>query len=250
VTPEPSSDPKLVHRRTCGCSKEKVTHSDLFTPRAFNAEEEWSAQLLNEDRPGPAAHGHPGRWKFAAPFPVFSTRGKMRYLYLCAAALLLLGCRFTYGLISVLRGCRARITPRGGGRMPQGFDRPRDAEGNVINSRPDSPKEPIVVQSVAELKDMFSRGYNVKDLDVRGNIAELLEDSDYIHPVVKALHQRKVSESKPGERVEGDVARIAIAIEGGGMRGAVGAGMITVSSQSDRYTVIQLDSQTDIQSYS
>ncbi|KAJ1440264.1 acyl transferase/acyl hydrolase/lysophospholipase [Ochromonadaceae sp. CCMP2298] len=149
----------------------------------------------------------------------------MRYSFLCAALLL---CRLTYGLISVLRDVRkSRFAPRGGGRMPQGFDRPRDAEGNVINSRPDSPKEPIAVQSVAQLKDLFHQGYKVKDLDVRGDIAELLEDASYMHPVVRALHERKQGGSKPGERGAEDKARIAIAIEGGGMRGAVGAGMIT-----------------------
>jgi len=46
-----------------------------------------------------------------------------------------------------------------------------------------------------------------------------------VHPVVLALNDRISSNSIPGNRV--DNRKIAIAIEGGGMRGCVAAGMIT-----------------------
>lgn len=42
------------------------------------------------------------------------------------------------------------------------------------------------------------------------------------HPVAQLLHERMAVGSKPGQR--GDGARIGLAIEGGGMRGAVSAG--------------------------
>ena len=55
----------------------------------------------------------------------------------------------------------------------------------------------------------------IVDSDVRIN-------SD--HPVVRAVMERYRSQSKPGLRQTGDKFKIALAIEGGGMRGAVAAG--------------------------
>ncbi|MGZ4274647.1 MAG: patatin-like phospholipase family protein [Solirubrobacteraceae bacterium] len=45
------------------------------------------------------------------------------------------------------------------------------------------------------------------------------------HPVVQAIRRRRDEGSKPGERTDG--RRIALVIEGGGMRGVVSAGMTT-----------------------
>lgn len=44
------------------------------------------------------------------------------------------------------------------------------------------------------------------------------------HPVLDVIHERLQSASRPGERKDG--ARVALAIEGGGMRGVVSAGMV------------------------
>lgn len=44
------------------------------------------------------------------------------------------------------------------------------------------------------------------------------------HPVVDAVLARWRAKSKPGRRSLGDVKKIALAIEGGGMRGCVSAG--------------------------
>ena len=44
------------------------------------------------------------------------------------------------------------------------------------------------------------------------------------HPVVRAVMERYRSQSKPGRRQTGDRMKIALAIEGGGMRGSVAAG--------------------------
>jgi predicted patatin/cPLA2 family phospholipase len=49
------------------------------------------------------------------------------------------------------------------------------------------------------------------------------------HPVIQALHRRRDEESRPGERTDG--RRIALVIEGGGMRGVVSAGMTAAIEQ-------------------
>lgn len=47
-----------------------------------------------------------------------------------------------------------------------------------------------------------------------------------MHPVIQALHERRASRSRPGERSDG--RRIALAVEGGGMRGVVSSAMCAV----------------------
>jgi predicted patatin/cPLA2 family phospholipase len=49
------------------------------------------------------------------------------------------------------------------------------------------------------------------------------------HPVVKAILRRRDEDSRPGERTDG--RRIALLIEGGGMRGVVSAGMTAAIEQ-------------------
>jgi hypothetical protein len=112
-------------------------------------------------------------------------------------------------------------------QFPAGFEQPRNEDGSLLLQRPRKPKMGIPIASVAELKEVFSKGYRVRDMDVRGDIACLLKEP-VVHPVVKALYERKNKGSRPGERAVEDKAKIAIAIEGGGMRGCVAAGMITV----------------------
>eukprot|EP01038_Epipyxis_sp_PR26KG_P008189 gene8189-11078_t len=104
--------------------------------------------------------------------------------------------------------------------LPNGFQR-------LSNMKPPKPKQPIVVNSVSQLKELISLGYRVQDVDVRGN-TKCEYDVGQIHPVVKAIYERKANKSLPGNR--NDNKRIAIAIEGGGMRGCVGAGMISAVS--------------------
>ena len=113
-------------------------------------------------------------------------------------------------------------------RIPDGFDHPTDISGAQLLRPPKKPKKPIRVFTVEDLKDLFRQGYRVDNIDVRGDIATLLDESA-VHPVVKDLYERKLKRSQPGNRDFNDTARIAIAIEGGGMRGCVAAGMISVS---------------------
>jgi predicted acylesterase/phospholipase RssA len=55
---------------------------------------------------------------------------------------------------------------------------------------------------------------------VAGNFSKIADD----HPVVEAVMSRWKANSKPGQRAYGDVNKIALSIEGGGMRGCVSAG--------------------------
>lgn len=90
-----------------------------------------------------------------------------------------------------------------------------------------SPPKPIPVTSTHELKELISTGYRVPDLDVRGDIASVLHSTDKVHAVVKLLHDRKNNNcNNPVDRK--DKFKVALSIEGGGMRGCVAAGMVSV----------------------
>ena len=65
-------------------------------------------------------------------------------------------------------------------------------------------------------------GYRVQDLDVRGDAYSTFNISSN-HAVIKTLYERAEQGSEPGNRKDGK--KIAIAIEGGGMRGCVAAGI-------------------------
>lgn len=107
--------------------------------------------------------------------------------------------------------------------LPEGFTPP---EPGV--PRREKPKFPIRVTSVAQLKSLIRDGYRVQDLDVRGETrAANGAASTKRHPVIAALYQRRDVKSMPGQRASGDKMKIALAIEGGGMRGCVAAGMAT-----------------------
>lgn len=86
-------------------------------------------------------------------------------------------------------------------------------------------ESPVTVKSLAQLQEFITQGYRVRDIDVRGDIHSALNEGR-VHPIVKLLHERRIAGSKPNERNDGK--RIALAIEGGGMRGCVTAGMAVV----------------------
>ncbi|GAB5033521.1 Hypothetical protein NocV09_01400550 [Nannochloropsis oceanica] len=102
-------------------------------------------------------------------------------------------------------------------------------------SLPSSPPSPSpttrqVIERYQDLHqafDAFTDKENLKNkarrraftrLSVVGKTAESMQE----HPVLKILHDRVRSGSQPGERQDG--YKIGLAIEGGGMRGAVSAG--------------------------
>ncbi len=70
---------------------------------------------------------------------------------------------------------------------------------------------------------------NAKDADALGEI--LTEDAECVkpHPVLALLRERAMQDSWPGARADGQ--RLALALEGGGMRGVVSAGMATALEQ-------------------
>jgi len=125
-------------------------------------------------------------------------------------------------------------------------------------------KERVPARTVAEFRSLLKSGVSIDDIDVRGrsqpwrqnelgqaivrkeanvkldskpNITVLDVNSNVLlpplrgdgrtrqlqHPVLRAIWERKNSGSKPGARTDG--YKIALAIEGGGLRGSVTAGM-------------------------
>ncbi|CAB9498717.1 Patatin-like phospholipase [Seminavis robusta] len=67
------------------------------------------------------------------------------------------------------------------------------------------------------------------------------EDLDYVHPVAQLLHERRRTHSQPNATTRPDNFKIALAIEGGGMRGCVSAGMVSAIhylNLSDAFDVI------------
>jgi len=61
----------------------------------------------------------------------------------------------------------------------------------------------------------------LKSLDVRGDTQQIgsADHKDYVHPVQRLLHERRRGKSVNG-------TKIALAVEGGGMRGCISAGMV------------------------
>ena len=70
------------------------------------------------------------------------------------------------------------------------------------------------------LKDVQLIQDNTNAMNVTDQVANVLD-----HEVLKLIANRFESGSKPSARTTNDTARLALAIEGGGMRGAVSAGM-------------------------
>lgn len=113
--------------------------------------------------------------------------------------------------------------------IPDGFCIAKDSRGNHVQA--EKLKQPIRIYSLDQLRKMIFNGYRVRDLDVRGDTrSEKESDINKVHPAIQALYDRAKVNSIAGERNDGK--KIAIAIEGGGMRGSVAAGMITVSNDT------------------
>ncbi len=71
--------------------------------------------------------------------------------------------------------------------------------------------------------DTLLKGISVKgDTQIIGS----KEHPDYVHPVAQLLHERKRNNSKCVEGGRPDGYKVALVVEGGGMRGCISAGMI------------------------
>jgi len=80
----------------------------------------------------------------------------------------------------------------------------------------------ISVKSEEELDARLASGLGLEQLRVEGAVTGGNTDKD--HQVLKILQDRRASGSKPQERADGH--KVALVIEGGGMRGCVSAGML------------------------
>ena len=96
----------------------------------------------------------------------------------------------------------------------------------------------IDVGSSKQLEDLLEQGVSVYQMDIRGSSlpgrqdakGRLISQTNALpapellqHPVLTALQERRRTRSKPGARQDG--YKIALAVEGGGLRGSVSAGM-------------------------
>jgi len=92
-----------------------------------------------------------------------------------------------------------------------------------------------VADSAKHYRELLASGVKYSQLDVRGNSSALLAaDGTHgaprqLHPVAAMLQARRAAGSQPGARTDG--FKIALAVEGGGMRGCVAAGMVAAVHQ-------------------
>lgn len=85
--------------------------------------------------------------------------------------------------------------------------------------------KPPRVRLISDIKTfeaflLSEKASQLSKVKVMGNFSGVTDD----HPVVEAVISRWKANSKPGQRHHGDVKKIALSIEGGGMRGCVSAG--------------------------
>ena len=89
----------------------------------------------------------------------------------------------------------------------------KDKEGKILTR----------VTSVQEFRKVIDEGKSLDSLEVVGDTLRKDTACDGGHPVLQVLAQRRAEGSKPMQRK--DNYKVALAIEGGGMRGCVSAGM-------------------------
>ncbi len=92
-------------------------------------------------------------------------------------------------------------------------------------------KEPVIVKTVDELRNaILDEELSLSDTKITEdytNTAGAQESSPLLdHAVRELIKERYLSKSTPGNRLATDNSTLAIAIEGGGMRGCVSAGMV------------------------
>lgn len=86
-------------------------------------------------------------------------------------------------------------------------------------------KTPIVIKDLHTFETLSSEVLNSGHLLKRFQVkVDANSHIDSNHPVVKAVMERYRTQSKPGRRSTDDIRKIALSIEGGGMRGCVAAG--------------------------
>lgn len=102
-----------------------------------------------------------------------------------------------------------------------------EVEETSISKSVSPTDNPIAISNVNDLRSaVLDKGRELKELDLELKEAELQVADLLRHEVIQLILKRHKEKSVPGHRSEGDTARLALAIEGGGMRGAVGGGMV------------------------
>ncbi len=108
------------------------------------------------------------------------------------------------------------------------FDLIRKTTTDSVNNTPRK-RNTIVVTNVQELRQaILINGAQLSDIDLQIDYSTVTtsNDTSQQHEVLRLMHKRFLSDSKPNRRHLNDKAnKLALAIEGGGMRGAVSAGM-------------------------
>ncbi len=92
-----------------------------------------------------------------------------------------------------------------------------------------APSTCVDAKSATEFRQLLADGvqYHPKHVKVVGDSSALNTAEGAArahHPVAEVLHRRRAAGTAPGEH--GDGCRVALSIEGGGMRGCVAAGMV------------------------
>jgi len=109
--------------------------------------------------------------------------------------------------------------------LPEGFVvdeiEDRTSMSKIPSERKGKGKNLFEVHSALELRRLIKKGVKVTGLKVTGNSS--YPSATFIHPLVNMLYTRRNSNSQPGARNDG--YKVGLAIEGGGMRGCVAAGM-------------------------
>jgi predicted patatin/cPLA2 family phospholipase len=115
------------------------------------------------------------------------------------------------------------VSERGYKRLEDHEDAPPLAvEQQQQQQRPSAP--PFLVESVSELWSVIlDQNKPLNQVEIRDYARKQTEDSLLTHDVLELMSKRFQENSKPGAR--NDDAKLALAMEGGGMRGAVSAGM-------------------------
>ncbi|CAM9416329.1 unnamed protein product [Scytosiphon promiscuus] len=100
------------------------------------------------------------------------------------------------------------------------------ARGEAKKKKKRKKKERVRVTTAGEMRRLMSEegGMKLFELDARGDSQEMLEAREDEHPVLEVLRKRVKAGTTPG--CHGDGLKVGLAIEGGGMRGCVSAGMI------------------------
>jgi predicted acylesterase/phospholipase RssA len=117
-------------------------------------------------------------------------------------------------------------------------------EGAEIRKAEEAPtsEKKYEITAVEDLEDYFddesdlfrnekgeiNQDARVKALSVKGDtqIIGSVENPDYVHPVAKLVNERKRNGSKCVDGAREDGFKVALVVEGGGMRGCVSAGMV------------------------